>query len=32
MVYGGLRWFACRLSKMAVDGLGPGYMRVGDPS
>lgn len=31
MIYGCLGWFACRLFKMVVDGLGPGYMKVGDP-
>ena len=31
VVFDGLGWFACRLSKMVVDGLRPGYMKVGDP-
>ena len=32
VVLDGLGWFACRLFKMVVDGLGHGCMKVGDPS
>ena len=32
VVLDGLGWFARRLFKMVVDGLGHGYMKVGDPS
>ena len=32
VVLDGLGWFACRLFKMVVDGLGHGYMKVGNPS
>ena len=31
VVLDGLIWLARRLFKMVVDGLGPGYMKVGDP-